>query len=247
MNCPRCASKDVARIQYGLLTGPPADNVVMGGCVITQNAPDRHCHACGHDWTIPRRHGGTWHWDHAGFTASWASVQGSARTENQDAARCFEGRLAGRPVLVAAAFDGVGGLPGGKQAAQNAARRLRHVLLQAPGPEAVLPELHRGLPTGATTATVVALYMDELSAVLMHAGDSAAFAWHDGWKRLTPEQEVEQALGLRPEPVVQRFEAPQRLLVVSDGVDVQNIESDMTSIPAAADDASYVLVERGHA
>ena len=53
--CPRCGSKDIAEILYGLV--PHTDKlqekarkgkVVFAGCVITANDPGRRCNACGH-------------------------------------------------------------------------------------------------------------------------------------------------------------------------------------------------------
>ena len=53
--CPECGSKNVKKIAYGL----PApgydwpDDVVMGGCCVSENDPTRHCGECGHEWGRP--------------------------------------------------------------------------------------------------------------------------------------------------------------------------------------------------
>jgi hypothetical protein len=53
--CPRCRSRYVVPIIYGL----PAEKgraaasrgeVQLGGCCITGDDPDRHCRCCGHQW-----------------------------------------------------------------------------------------------------------------------------------------------------------------------------------------------------
>ncbi len=53
--CPRCDSRDVLPIVYGL-PGPElteeslAGKVALGGCVIWPESPDWLCQSCGHDW-----------------------------------------------------------------------------------------------------------------------------------------------------------------------------------------------------
>jgi hypothetical protein len=53
--CPRCGSGDVLPIVYGM-PGPEmteeiqAGTVVLGGCVLFPDAPDRLCRNCRHRW-----------------------------------------------------------------------------------------------------------------------------------------------------------------------------------------------------
>lgn len=53
--CPRCAASDQIPIVYGMpdaATGRAAarGELVIGGCVVGPDAPDRRCWACGHEW-----------------------------------------------------------------------------------------------------------------------------------------------------------------------------------------------------
>jgi len=55
--CPRCASRKVAQIAYGLSYGDPtlqddvaAGRQVLGGCLVSDSDPEFFCHACGHTW-----------------------------------------------------------------------------------------------------------------------------------------------------------------------------------------------------
>jgi hypothetical protein len=72
--CPSCGSRDVARIVYGhpwpkphpddsgeaaeraraLWEGVESGRIVLGGCCIFPNAPEWHCHPCGHRWRLSR-------------------------------------------------------------------------------------------------------------------------------------------------------------------------------------------------
>ena len=52
--CPRCGSHKIARIQYGmpafsqrLEADLAAQRVVLGGCLVWDDQPDRSCSACG--------------------------------------------------------------------------------------------------------------------------------------------------------------------------------------------------------
>ena len=52
--CPRCGSHDIAEIQYGepaysthLEADREAHRVVLGGCVVRDDQPDRTCTGCG--------------------------------------------------------------------------------------------------------------------------------------------------------------------------------------------------------
>jgi DNA-directed RNA polymerase subunit RPC12/RpoP len=52
--CPRCGSREIARVRYGmppLGDQPEADlaarRVVLGGCMVWDDQPDRSCRTCG--------------------------------------------------------------------------------------------------------------------------------------------------------------------------------------------------------
>ena len=56
-DCPKCGSQRVAGILYGLPDFSEklereldAGEVVLGGCVITDDDPSWHCVECGHRW-----------------------------------------------------------------------------------------------------------------------------------------------------------------------------------------------------
>jgi formate-dependent nitrite reductase cytochrome c552 subunit len=53
--CPNCSSPKVRRIIYGLPTGEllkeaKKGKILLGGCCIELNSPDRQCKDCGHTW-----------------------------------------------------------------------------------------------------------------------------------------------------------------------------------------------------
>lgn len=55
--CPRCGSRSVAKIEYGmpawdsvLEAREKAGRIVLGGCCVTGYDPNRHCNHCGYDW-----------------------------------------------------------------------------------------------------------------------------------------------------------------------------------------------------
>lgn len=57
--CPACGSERVAQILYGLVDNSDglvkaleAGYVVLGGCCVTDDDPDYHCHDCGHEWRV---------------------------------------------------------------------------------------------------------------------------------------------------------------------------------------------------
>jgi hypothetical protein len=59
--CPRCRSHEIARIQYGmpafstrLEADLAAHRVVLGGCVVWDDQPDRSCRACGLEFRADR-------------------------------------------------------------------------------------------------------------------------------------------------------------------------------------------------
>lgn len=62
MTCPRCGSPAIARIQYGepahseqLTADLEAHRVVLGGCVVWDDQPNRTCTACGLEFRADRR------------------------------------------------------------------------------------------------------------------------------------------------------------------------------------------------
>jgi hypothetical protein len=58
--CPSCRQKTGVDILYGMPTELAFDmadrgEVVLGGCCIDLDGPERECTACGHQWRIKRR------------------------------------------------------------------------------------------------------------------------------------------------------------------------------------------------
>lgn len=58
--CPQCHQKTGVDILYGLPSYDPElleerGEIVLGGCCIDLDAPERHCTTCGHEWRIRRR------------------------------------------------------------------------------------------------------------------------------------------------------------------------------------------------
>ncbi|MEW6144575.1 MAG: hypothetical protein AB1598_06100 [Thermodesulfobacteriota bacterium] len=57
--CPECGSHDVLPIVYGL-PGPELEaravrgEVVLGGCIVYDSAPDLHCKSCNAEWNDQR-------------------------------------------------------------------------------------------------------------------------------------------------------------------------------------------------
>lgn len=54
--CPKCGSKDILDIVYGmpsyyLFKEAEENKVVLGGCVIGFNDPEFHCNNCGFEWS----------------------------------------------------------------------------------------------------------------------------------------------------------------------------------------------------
>jgi len=59
--CPRCGSRSVAEILFGLPEWSEeledkldSGRLVLGGCCVTGSDPDRHCNACDHRWRSRR-------------------------------------------------------------------------------------------------------------------------------------------------------------------------------------------------
>jgi hypothetical protein len=58
--CPQCRGKSGVNIVYGypgfdLRERSERGEVHIGGCVLTEDQPDRHCTSCEHEWQIRRR------------------------------------------------------------------------------------------------------------------------------------------------------------------------------------------------
>ena len=58
--CPECREKSGVNIVYGypgfdLRERSERGEVHIGGCVLTEDQPDRHCTSCDHEWQIRRR------------------------------------------------------------------------------------------------------------------------------------------------------------------------------------------------
>ena len=54
--CPECKSKDVIPIKYGMpgiemQQDEHEGRIKLGGCGITEDANDRHCKECMHEWS----------------------------------------------------------------------------------------------------------------------------------------------------------------------------------------------------
>ncbi len=55
--CPRCGSRDVLHIVYGLPSEEMVEEsivgrVALGGCAVWPGSPNRTCQNCGHDWRV---------------------------------------------------------------------------------------------------------------------------------------------------------------------------------------------------
>lgn len=58
--CPKCKQNTGVNIEYGFPGIEQAEQaerqeIVLGGCVLEENQPDRHCLSCGSEWRIVRR------------------------------------------------------------------------------------------------------------------------------------------------------------------------------------------------
>lgn len=58
--CPKCKKKEGVPIVYGypligLAEQKERGEIVLGGCCVSKDSPDRQCLACGHEWRIVRR------------------------------------------------------------------------------------------------------------------------------------------------------------------------------------------------
>ena len=58
--CPKCKQKTGVNIGYGYPTPDIIEQVerqeiVLGGCIVGENQPDRHCVSCEHEWQIVRK------------------------------------------------------------------------------------------------------------------------------------------------------------------------------------------------
>ncbi len=57
IKCPNCESKNTCRIIYGLVNADPklmtdlaAERVHLGGCLVSDHDPNRHCNDCEADF-----------------------------------------------------------------------------------------------------------------------------------------------------------------------------------------------------
>lgn len=55
--CPKCKSKDVVQILYGMpsyeaIQAYERKEVILGGCLVTNNDPDYGCLCCNHRWSV---------------------------------------------------------------------------------------------------------------------------------------------------------------------------------------------------
>jgi len=58
--CPQCRQKTGVKILYGYpaieaFEAAERNEIKLGGCVLMEGQPDRHCTGCGHEWQIVRR------------------------------------------------------------------------------------------------------------------------------------------------------------------------------------------------
>lgn len=58
--CPTCKEKTGVNIIYGmpspeLFESAERGEVALGGCLISDENPERHCTACGAEWRIKRK------------------------------------------------------------------------------------------------------------------------------------------------------------------------------------------------
>ena len=58
--CPKCKQKTGVNIVYGypgfdLVEREERQEIVLGGCILEENQPDRQCISCEHQWQIVRR------------------------------------------------------------------------------------------------------------------------------------------------------------------------------------------------
>jgi len=54
-NCPKCGSKKVVRIIYGLPSRETFEEakegkIILGGCCVSYNSPNFHCKDCKYEW-----------------------------------------------------------------------------------------------------------------------------------------------------------------------------------------------------
>jgi serine/threonine protein phosphatase PrpC len=133
----------------------------------------------------------------AGGRRFWAaSTKGTGRAENQDAWVLLPSvTYRGAPVIAAAVFDGMGGLPNGGGASKAACKHLEHALAAASGPRSVIRQLSTAvLPTGGgSTATILLLpHARPDDAIMVWIGDSKAWiATRDGRLNPLPTYDVE--------------------------------------------------------
>lgn len=141
--------------------------------------------------------------------------------------------VAGKPCAVAAVFDGVGGQPGGQEAAWAAADHLEETLRKIRDPKHALAHLNNWVRTteGSTTAVVAILPKSQAEAgMLLSVGDSAAYGvGPDAEARLLVPKDAEPQsgaitdylghAGLEGHATTVHVAPGHTLLLCSDGVD----------------------------
>ncbi len=58
--CPACRQRTGVEIMYGMPgieAAEMAENkeIILGGCCVDEDSPERGCTSCGHEWRIKRR------------------------------------------------------------------------------------------------------------------------------------------------------------------------------------------------
>ena len=58
--CPNCKKKTGVNIQYGypsqeLLEAVAKDEIALGGCIVSEDNPQRRCTSCEYEWKVKKR------------------------------------------------------------------------------------------------------------------------------------------------------------------------------------------------
>jgi hypothetical protein len=90
-DCPKCASKEVARLVYGLVDMDTisqeleSGRAVLAGCDVGESSPQWHCNSCGNEWGI----------------TEWATILAARREREAAALAKREAEVLARGVLEA--------------------------------------------------------------------------------------------------------------------------------------------------